>query len=61
MNNLDWSIWNPVIAGHGTLIEVQTLWSIDDVMDSIEAIEIKAEMEHAAEAEAAKRRGGAND
>ncbi|MCP4481419.1 MAG: hypothetical protein GY817_01135 [bacterium] len=38
-------IWTPVIAGFGTLREVQTEWNLYDVLDAHEALEIKNEIE----------------
>lgn len=38
-------IWRPVIAGYGTLHEVKHLWTIDDLMDAHEALDIKEEAE----------------
>ena len=45
MGSVDWMIWRPVMDGYGSLTEVQTLWSIDDLMDCLEAISVKSEME----------------
>ena len=42
--------WRPVSEGYGSLIEVQEQWSIDDIYDAHEALDIKAEIEqHARE------------
>ena len=42
-----------MLAGHGTLIEVQEHWSLDDLVDCHEALDIRAEIEKE-EAEKAK-------
>lgn len=41
-------IWKPVVAGYGTLIEVQEKWSLDDLMDALEALDVVAEREQEA-------------
>ena len=51
---MNWSIWTPVVAGHGSLVEVQTVWSIDDLVDAHDVIAVKAEVERE-HAEQAKR------
>jgi hypothetical protein len=51
---VNWSIWTPVVAGHGSLVEVQTVWSIDDLVDAHDVIAVKAEVERE-HAEQAKR------
>lgn len=38
-------LWTPVMAGFDGLINVQEKWSINDLADAHEALEIKAEME----------------
>ena len=48
------------MAQYGSLIEVQTQWSIDDLFDAHEALDVKAEME-AQEAERIRRESRTND
>lgn len=45
MGSADWMIWRPVTAGYGTLAEVQDKWSLDDLMDSLEVLDVIAECE----------------
>jgi len=33
------------MAGHGSLLEIKKLWSIDDLMDAHEALDIQEEVE----------------
>lgn len=54
MGSVNWDIWRPVMAGYGTLVEVQTQWSLDDLADALEAIEVSAECEREAAARARK-------
>jgi hypothetical protein len=35
-----------VLAHCGTLLEVRNAWTIDDLMDAHEALDIQAEIEH---------------
>lgn len=42
---MNWSLWAPVMAGYGSLLDVKYKWSLDDLLDSLEAIEIKEQME----------------
>ena len=44
-------IWRPVVAGFGTLNEVCFEWTIDDLMDANEVLDLK----EAAEAEQIER------
>ena len=48
---MDLYLWRPVTARIATLQEIDTHWSIDDLADAHEALDIQAE----AEAKAAKR------
>lgn len=48
---MDLYLWRPVTARIATLHEIDTHWSIDDLADAHEALDIKTE----AEAKAAKR------
>lgn len=57
MTNVDWAIWRPVMEGLDTLVNVQTVWNIDDLFDAHEALDIKAEMEREALEEARRRSG----
>ncbi len=38
-------IWTPVMMGYGSLKEVEQDWNINDVVDSFNAMEIKAKLE----------------
>ena len=42
---MDLFIWTPVIAGYATLKEVQEDWSLYDILDCFEAMQIKADLE----------------
>lgn len=42
---MNWLIWRPVINGLGTLKEVKYDWTIDDLMDAHEALDVKEEIE----------------
>lgn len=44
------------MAGYGTLHEVRTLWSIDDLMDAVECLEVKADAEAWAHEQAQRKR-----
>lgn len=41
--NIDWTIWRPVLAGHDTLVNVKYAWTIDDLFDAHEALDIQEE------------------
>ena len=45
---MNWAIWRPVLDGLDTLTNVQEKWSIDDLADAHEALDIKAEAERVA-------------
>ena len=47
-SSVNWAIWRPVLAGLDTLTNVKYSWSIDDLMDSHEALDIQHETEQAA-------------
>ncbi len=49
--NVEWSVWRVVTGGAATLSEIESHWSIDDLADANEALDIKNE----AEAYAAKQ------
>lgn len=50
MTNVDWTLMRPVLGGLDTLTNVHLYWSIDDLYDAHEALDIKAEIEqHAKE------------
>lgn len=55
-SNIEWSIWRPVTAKIATLAEIETHWSIDDLADANEALDIKAEAEEFAARQARKGR-----
>lgn len=38
-------IWRPVVAGLGSLKEVQYEWDIDDLFDAMELLDLKEGME----------------
>ena len=42
---MNWMIWRPVMAGLDTLTNVKYNWTIDDLFDSHEALDIKYEKE----------------
>lgn len=44
------------MAGYGTLTEVRRDWSIDDLMDAVECLEVKADAEVWAHQQAQKKR-----
>lgn len=44
------------MAGYGTLHEVRHLWSIDDLMDAVECLEVKADAEAWAHEQAQRKR-----
>lgn len=50
-----WYIWAPVIAGYASLYEVRQKWTIDDVADYAEAMEVKAEAEAYANRQASQK------
>lgn len=52
--NYDWFLWRPVAAKYGTLTEVHEHWSIDDLFDAHEVLDVQAEAE-AHQAERMKR------
>ena len=40
-----WAFWRPVVEGKVTLGEAQTQWSIDDIADMNDAMDIRDEAE----------------
>jgi hypothetical protein len=40
-------VWRVVLSGNATLTEIETMWSIDDLGDANEALDIQAEIEAA--------------
>jgi hypothetical protein len=42
---VDWFIWRPIIAKVTTLREIEESWSIDDLLDAHEALDIQQEHE----------------
>lgn len=42
---MSWFVWRPILAGVTTLREIQEFWSLKDLMDANEALDVKAEME----------------
>lgn len=45
-SSVDWRIWRIVISKHATLQEIETHWSIDDLCDANEALDVKSDIEH---------------
>ncbi len=54
VTNINWYVWRPVLERIATLYEVETHWSIDDLADAHEALDIKQEAQAKA-AESIKR------
>lgn len=50
-------IWRPVLAGLGTLKEVQYDWDIDDLFDSMELLDLKESQEAEAHQKAQANKG----
>jgi hypothetical protein len=50
-------IWRPVLAGLCTLEEIERSWTLDDLMDAHEALDIKAEWEAKIQAQNDPRKG----
>jgi len=40
-------VWRVVLSGKATLTEIETQWSLDDLMDANEALDVRAEIEAA--------------
>ena len=49
--NISWYLWRPVVERIATLQEIETHWSIDDLADAHEALDIQYE----AQAKAAQK------
>ena len=47
--NISWYLWRPVVAKIATLTEVETRWSIGDLADAHEALDIQHEAQEAAQ------------
>lgn len=43
--NIEWSVWRVIIEQVATLREIESYWSIDDLADANEALDIKHEAE----------------
>ena len=43
--NVSWYLWRPVVERIATLHEIETFWSIDDLADAHEALDIRNEAE----------------
>lgn len=58
--NVDWFIWRPVLRQVATLQEIETHWTIYDLLDCHEALDVIDDLESArnkkAEAEARRKR-----
>lgn len=48
---MNWMVWRPV-GVKGSLVEIETQWTIKDLLDCHEAMDIEREMEEAAQAAA---------
>jgi len=44
-SNINWYKWRPIIEKITTLEEVETFWTIDDLADANEALNLKADAE----------------
>jgi len=51
---IDWAVWRVVLAQVATLREIEEHWTINDLADANEALDIKQELE-AREIERAQR------
>ncbi len=49
---VNFAIWRIVLEGIATLQEIETHWSIDDLADAHEALDLKTSLETAARARA---------
>jgi len=45
MGAVDWAIWRPIIAKKTTLEEIERHWSVDDLADCHDAMDIDQEMQ----------------
>ena len=43
--NIDWYLWRPVLARVATLTEIETRWSLSDLADAHEALDIQLEIQ----------------
>jgi hypothetical protein len=44
-SDVDWRIWAPVKAGFGSLVEVESQWSVSDLYDALDVLRVQAEVE----------------
>lgn len=49
---VNFAVWRIILEGLATLQEIETHWSIDDLADAHEALDLKATLEIAARARA---------
>ena len=54
--NVDFWLWRPVLRKIATLEEIETHWSLTDMLDAHEALDIMDEMETYANKQASKGR-----
>lgn len=47
-DHLDWFTWRPVDAGYASLVEVQRDWTLDDVQDAHDVLDLKHAAQKAA-------------
>lgn len=52
-----WEVWRVWLSGMATLSEIEKEWTLCDLMDANEALDIKAEMEKEAAERLPKPRG----
>ncbi len=52
---MNFAVWRVVLEGVATLQEIETHWSIDDLADAHEALDLKTALETAARARARGR------
>lgn len=48
LGGVDFTVWRIVLEGVATLQEIETWWSIDDLADAHEALDVKQALEAAA-------------
>ena len=42
---MNWYLWRPILAKIATLYEIETHWSIDDLADAHEVLDVKYNIE----------------
>lgn len=43
--NIEWPVWRVILAGAGSLEEIERHWSVDDLADANEALDVRDEAE----------------